>query len=76
MFIEPGCPWQNPFVESFHARVRDELLNGEQFACIAEARVLIDDWREHYNHPRPHSLLGMLTPAAFAADCALDQAGR
>ena len=45
-FIEPGCPWQNPFVESFHARVRDELLNGEQFACIAEAQVLIDDWRE------------------------------
>lgn len=68
VFIEPGCPWQNPFVESFHARVRDELLNGEQFACIAEARVLVNDWREDYNQRRPHSALGMLAPAAFAAD--------
>jgi transposase InsO family protein len=76
VFIEPGCPWQNPFVESFHARVRDELLNGEQFACIAEARVLIDDWREDYNQRRPHSSLGMLTPAAFAADCARDRPDR
>jgi putative transposase len=67
VFIEPGCPWQNPFVESFHARVRDELLNGEQFACIAEARVLIGDWREDYNTRRPHSALGMQAPAAFAA---------
>ena len=66
-FIEPGAPWQNPFVESFHARLRDELLNVEQFACLAEARVLIDDWREDYNHRRPHSALGMRTPAAFAA---------
>jgi putative transposase len=69
-FIDPGCPWQNPFVEAFHARVRDELLNGEQFACLAEARVLIEDWREDYNHRRPHSSLGMRTPAAFAAACA------
>ena len=67
VFIEPGCPWQNPFVESFHSRVRDGLLDGEQFACIAEARVLIDDWREDYNTCRPHSALGMLAPAAFAA---------
>jgi putative transposase len=70
VFIEPGSPWQNPFVESFHARVRDELLNGEQFACLAEAQVLIDDWHEDYNTRRPHSSLGMLTPAAFAAGCA------
>lgn len=69
VFIEPGCPWQNPFVESFHSRVRDELLNGEQFACIAEARVLIDDWREDYNKRRPHSALGMQAPAVFAAAC-------
>lgn len=67
VFIEPGCPWQNPFVESFHARVRDELLNVEQFSCLAEARVLIDDWREDYNTRRPHSALGMRTPAQFAA---------
>ena len=66
-FIEPGAPWQNPFVESFHSRVRDELLNVEQFACLAEARVVIDDWREDYNTRRPHSALGMRTPTAFAA---------
>jgi putative transposase len=52
VFIEPGCRWQNPFVESFDARVRDELLNVEQFACRAEARVVIDDWREDYNTRR------------------------
>lgn len=67
-FIEPGAPWQNPFVESFHARVLDELLNVEQFACLAEAEVLIADWREDYNTGRPHSSLGMRTPIAFAAD--------
>jgi putative transposase len=66
-FIEPGAPWQNPFIESFHARVRDELLNVEQFACLAEAEVLIADWHEDYNTRRPHSALGMRTPAAFAA---------
>jgi len=67
VFIEPGCPWQNSFVESFHARVRDELLNVEQFACLAEARVVIADWREDYNTRRTHSALGRQTPAAFAA---------
>ena len=66
-FIDPGAPWQNGFVESFHARVRDELLNVEQFACLAEAQVVIGDWREHYNTCRPHSALGMRTPTAFAA---------
>ena len=74
VFIEPGCRWQNPFVESFHGRVRDELLNGEQFACLAEAQVLIDDWREDYNQRRPHSALGMQPPAAFAAACTRDAA--
>jgi putative transposase len=58
VYIDPGAPWQNPFVESFHSRVRDELLNVEQFACLAEARVLIEDWREDYNANRPHSALG------------------
>ncbi len=67
-FIEPGAPWQNPFVESFHARVRDELLNTEQFACLAEAKVVIGDWREDYNTRRPHSALGMRAPATFAAE--------
>jgi putative transposase len=66
-FIEPGSPWQNPFVESFHSRVRDELLDGEEFSCLAEARVVIGDWREDYNWRRPHSALAMKAPAAFAA---------
>jgi putative transposase len=66
-FIEPGSPWQNPFVESFHSRVRDELLNVELFACLAEAKVVAADWREDYNHRRAHSALGRQTPAAFAA---------
>jgi putative transposase len=72
--IEPGAPWQNPFVESFHSRVRDELLNVEEFACLAEARVLIDDWQQDYNQRRPHSSLGMRTPAAFAANWTADTA--
>jgi len=57
-------------VESFYARVRDERLHGEQFACLAEAHVLLDDWREDYKTRRPHSALGMRTLAAFAAQCA------
>jgi putative transposase len=66
-YIEPGSPWQNPYVESFGGRVRDELLSVELFSCLAEARVLIEDWRVDYNNHRPHSALGMMTPAAFAA---------
>ena len=66
-FIEPGSPWQNAFVESFNSRVRDELLNVEQFSCLAEAQVVIGDWQDDYNHYRPHSSLGMRPPADFAA---------
>jgi putative transposase len=73
-FIEPGSPWQNPFVESFHSRVRDELLNVELFACLAEAEVVIGDWREDYNNRRRHSALGRKTPAAFAAAWTAEQA--
>jgi putative transposase len=65
-YIEPGSPWQNPYVESFGGRVRDELLAVELFSCLTEAQVLIEDWRHDYNHHRPHSALGMMTPAAFA----------
>ena len=72
-FIEPGSPWQNPFVESFHSRVRDELLDVEEFSCLAEARVVISDWREDYNWRRPHSSLGMKAPAVFAAEWATKQ---
>jgi len=67
--IEPGSPWQNPYVESFGGRVRDELLSVELFSCLQEARVLIEDWRVDYNQNRPHSSLGMMTPTAFARGC-------
>ena len=53
-------------VESFGGCVREELLSVELFSCLAEAQVLIEDWRQDYNHRRPHSALGMMTPAAFA----------
>lgn len=66
-YIDPGAPWQNGYVESFHSRVRDELLNVELFSCLAEARVMIGDWHEDYNTRRTHSALGRRTPAAFAA---------
>jgi putative transposase len=67
-YIEPGSPWQNPFVESFGSRVRDELLAVEQFSCLAEAKVMVADWRDDYNEHRPHSSLGMKAPATFAHD--------
>jgi putative transposase len=62
IFIEPGSPWQNGFVESFNARVRDELLNITAFDSLLEAKVLIEDWRIEYNNLRPHSSLGRQTP--------------
>ena len=66
-YIDPGSPWQNGFVESFHGRFRDECLNREQFWTLTEARVLIADYREDYNQRRPHSRLGYLSPIRFAA---------
>lgn len=66
-FIEPGSPWQNAYVESFNARARDELWSREIFDTVREARVLYQDWRHRYNHHHPHSALGWMTPAAFAA---------
>ena len=66
-FIEPGSPWQNPFVESFGSRVRDEVLSVEAFDSVLEARTVIEDWRNIYNHKPPHSSLGWNTPAAYAA---------
>ena len=62
-FIEPGSPWENGYIESFNARLRDELLNGEIFYTLKEARVLIESWRHHYNAVRPHSSLGYRPPA-------------
>jgi putative transposase len=66
MFIEPGSPWQNPWIESFNARVRAELLNIEQFDSLLEAKVLTEDWRIDYNNLRPHRSLGRKTPTDYA----------
>ena len=65
-YIEPGSPWENGYVESFNARFRDELLNGEIFHTLREAQILIEDWRVHYNTRRPHSALGYRPPAPEA----------
>ena len=62
-FIEPGSPWENGYIESFNARLRDELLNGEIFYTLKEAQVLIESWRCHYNAIRPHGSLGYRPPA-------------
>ena len=67
LYIEPGSPWENGVVESFHSRLRDELLNREEFETLAEAKQLTAAWKNDYNHRRPHSALGYQTPAAFAA---------
>jgi transposase InsO family protein len=65
--IDPGSPWQNGFVESFHARFRDECLNLETFISVVEAQVIVERWRHKYNTKRPHSSLGNLSPEAFHA---------
>jgi transposase InsO family protein len=62
LFIEPGSPWENGYVESFNGKLRDELLNGELFYTLREAKVLIERWRRHYNTVRPHSSLGLARP--------------
>jgi putative transposase len=67
LFIEPGSPWENGYIESFNGKLRDELLNGEIFYTLPEARVLIEMWRRHYNQVRPHSSLGYRPPAPEAA---------
>jgi len=63
LFIEPGSPWENGYIESFNGRLRDELLNGEIFTTLIEAKVLIENWRNNYNTIRPHSALGYKPPA-------------
>ena len=63
LFIEPGSPWENGYIESFNGKLRDELLNREIFTTLEEAKVLIEQWRQEYNHIRPHSSLGYRPPA-------------
>lgn len=67
LYIEPGAPWENGYAESFHGRLRDELLNAEAFADVHEAKSLAARWRHEYNHRRPHSSLKYVPPATFAA---------
>ena len=66
LFIEPGSPWENGYIESFNGKLRDELLNREIFYTLTEAKVLIEQWRKEYNQVRPHSSLGYRPPAPEA----------
>lgn len=66
LFIEPGSPWENGYIESFNGRLRDELLNGEIFYTLNEAKVILENWRREYNHVRPHSSLGYRAPVPLA----------
>jgi transposase InsO family protein len=66
LFIEPGSPWENGYIESFNGKLRDELLNREIFTTLEEAKVLIEPWRREYNQVRPHSALGYRPPAPEA----------
>ena len=69
LYIEPGSPWENGYIESFNSRLRDELLNGEIFLHIDEFKYVVERWRMDYNHYRPHSSLSYMTPAEFAKLC-------
>jgi transposase InsO family protein len=69
LFVEPGSPWENGYIESFNSHLRDECLDREIFVGIEELRYVVDRWRLDYNHYRPHSSLGYMTPAAYAASC-------
>ena len=71
LYIEPGSPWQNGYIESFHARLREECLNREQLWTLTEARVVVGDWRWKYNNIRPHRSLGYISPIKFVQQ--LDQ---
>jgi len=62
-YIAPGSPWENGYIESFNARMRDELLSGEIFYSLKEAQIIIESWRQHYNQVRPHASLGYRAPA-------------
>jgi putative transposase len=63
LFIEPGSPWENGYIESFNGKLGDELLNREIFTTLTEAKILIEQWRREYNQIRPHSSLGYRPPA-------------
>jgi len=66
LYIEPGCPWENGYIESFNGKFRDEFLNMEYFDTLLEAKILTERWRKEYNTIRPHSSLGYKPPAPEA----------
>jgi putative transposase len=66
IYIDPGCPWQNGYVESFNSRFRAECLNRELLYTLSESRVVFEDWRQYYNRERPHRSLDLQTPEEFA----------
>ena len=68
LYIQPGSPWENGYNESFNGKLRDELLDREIFYTVQEAKVLIEQWRRHYNRVRPHSALGYRPPAPEAME--------
>ena len=70
LFIEPGSPWENGYIESFNSHLRDEYLDREIFVGIEELRYFVERWRLDYNHHRPHQSLGYMTPAVFAVTAA------
>ncbi len=63
LFIEPGSPWENGYIESLNGKLRDELLNREIFTTLIEVKILIEEWRKEYNQVRPHSALDYRAPA-------------
>ena len=65
-YITPGSPWENPYIESFNGKFRDECLNREMFTSLLEAKIIVDDFVLEYNNVRPHSSLNYMTPNAFA----------
>jgi putative transposase len=69
LYIEPGSPWENGYIESFNGKLRDDILDRELFYSVKEAKVIVENWRLEYNNNRPHSSLGYRTPAEFAAGC-------
>jgi putative transposase len=73
LYIELGCPWENAYSETFISRLGDELLKREVFSSLLEVKVLVEEYRNHYNGERPHSALGYRTPAEFAASCELER---
>ena len=69
LYIEPGSPWENAYSESFNSRLADEVLDREVFSSLREAQVLLEGHRRQYNEERPHSSLGYVAPAVYAAAC-------